>query len=100
MKLIRSGKHFKFVLAAALCTVGALPIWSADSTVTNQTAGWLSQPLSLAEAMNLALKQNGNILRGQSNLEAAYGLVVQTRAVALPVVRTGGNFRYDAAKEN
>ncbi|EEF62575.1 TolC family protein [Pedosphaera parvula] len=100
MKLFRSKKHFKFILAAALCTATSLPAWSTESTVTNQAPAWLSGPLSLAETMNLALKQNGNILRGQSNLEAAYGLVVQTRAVALPVIRSTGNFTFNAATEN
>ena len=61
------------------------------SSATNAPA-WISEPLSLAEAVNLALKQNGAILRGKAELEATYGVVVQTRAVALPNVRLTGNF--------
>ncbi len=54
---------------------------------------WSSRQLSLAEALDLALQQNGAILRGKSDLEAAYGIVVQTRAVALPKVQIGGRFQ-------
>lgn len=68
-------------------TVGA-----ADS-VSSKPRDWSQRQLSLAEALDLALQQNGTILKGQSDLEAAYGIVVQTRAVALPKVQIGGRFQ-------
>src|SRR6187551_3411999 len=43
------------------------------------TAAWLQQPLSIANCIDLALRQNSTILKGKSDLEAAYGVVVQTR---------------------
>ena len=60
---------------------------------TNPAPAWISQPLSLAESVNLALQQNGSILRGKSDLEAAYGVVIQTRAVALPTLKASGSYQ-------
>src|SRR5258708_7499303 len=70
-------------------------------TVTNSTmpgAGanspsWLTQPLSLMNALNVALQQNATILKAQSDLQASYGIVVQTRAVALPQLTANGQFK-------
>ena len=53
----------------------------------------LTHPLSLPEAIELALQQNANVLKGRADLEAAYGLVLQTRAIVLPSVRSTGNFQ-------
>lgn len=60
---------------------------------TNSTA-WLTRPLSLADALNTALMQNAAILKAQNDLEASHGVVVQTRAVALPRVTAGGQYKY------
>jgi TolC family type I secretion outer membrane protein len=59
---------------------------------TNNTA-WLSQPLSLVGAMNIALQQNAAILEAKSDLESSYGLVVVTRAVALPQLTATGQYK-------
>ncbi len=86
----------RFSLLTVLTCFGflatALPGSAAEKVSTTNVPGWISEPLSLAEAVNLALKQNGAILRGKADLEATYGIVVQTRAVALPNVRLTGNF--------
>jgi len=58
---------------------------------TNAPA-WLARPLSLADALNTALQQNATILKAQNDLEASHGLVVQTRAVALPQVKASGQY--------
>ena len=42
--------------------------------------------------LDLALKQNSTILKGKSDLEVAYGVIVQTRAILLPKIRASGNF--------
>ena len=60
-------------------------------TVTNLPA-WITRPLSLVDALNLSLQQNSSIREARADLEATYGLVVQTRAVVLPKVRTTGNY--------
>ena len=72
---------------------------SALTAGSNSTPTWISQPLSLAEAVNIALRQNGSIRRGQSDLEAAYGVVVQTRAIALPTLRATGSFQATSLAE-
>jgi outer membrane protein TolC len=46
----------------------------------------------LADAVNIALRQNPSVVRGQKDLEASQGVVIQTRAVALPKVRVFGNY--------
>ena len=56
------------------------------------SAAWLTQPLSLMGALNIALQQNAAILKGKNDLEASYGIVVQTRAVALPQVQATGKY--------
>ena len=52
----------------------------------------IPQPLSLADAVNLALQRNPNILRGQKDLEVAHGVVIQTRAIAIPKLNLTGNY--------
>jgi outer membrane protein TolC len=59
---------------------------------TNATA-WLTRPLSLADALNTALLQNAAILKAQNDLEASHGIVVQTRAVALPQLTASGQYK-------
>jgi len=69
---------FPLILGAALLVAASLPSAAAD----NATSGIPSLDLpavSLAESINLALKQNGNILVALSQLEAQYGVVIQTR---------------------
>lgn len=61
---------------------------------TNSAPGWLTRPLSLLECANIALEQNATILKAQSDLESAYGVVVQTRAIALPQLSANGQYRY------
>ena len=55
---------------------------------------WLTRPLSLADALNTALLQNATILKAQNDLQASHGLVVQTRAVALPQLTASGQYKY------
>jgi len=54
--------------------------------------GWITRPLSLADALNLALKHNAAILKSERDVEASQGIVLQTRAVAIPAVRATGDF--------
>jgi outer membrane protein TolC len=65
----------------------------AVKAVDTNTA-WLTRPLSLADALNTALLQNAAILKAQNDLEASHGLVVQTRAVALPQLKATGQYKY------
>ena len=56
------------------------------------TNNFVPQPLSLPDAVNLALQRNPNILRAQKDLEAAQGVIIQTRAIAIPKVNLTGNY--------
>ena len=67
----------------------AFAVMAADTN-----ALWLTRPLSLADALNTALLQNATILKAQNDLEASHGLVVQTRAVALPQLTASGQYKY------
>jgi outer membrane protein len=53
---------------------------------------FITSPLSLADAVNIGLRQNPNIMRAQKDLEASQGVVIQTRAIAIPKVRAAGTF--------
>jgi TolC family type I secretion outer membrane protein len=60
---------------------------------TNAPA-WLSRPLSLVDCVNIALAQNAVILKAKSGLEAQLGVVVQTRAVALPQLNASSQVKH------
>ena len=69
---------------------------------TNPSANapdWLAKPLSLSDCLDLALKQNSAILKSNSDLEAAHGVVLQTRAIAIPRLRATGNYEFNNAIE-
>jgi outer membrane protein TolC len=67
-----------------------LPLGAAPAaSVTNN---FIPQPLSLADAVNLALQRNPNILRAQKDLEVAQGIIIQTRAIAIPKLNSVGDF--------
>ena len=83
-------KKLKIILALALAGFIANGT-SAQNASTNSSA-WLTQPLSLMGALNTALQQNAAILKGKNDLEASYGIVVQTRAIALPQVQATGRY--------
>ena len=86
-------KKIKIVLSLALvCFAGK---WNAlaQNADTNSPA-WISQPLSLLQSLNLALQQNASILKAKNDLEASLGVVVQTRAVALPQLTATGQYKY------
>ncbi len=83
-------KMKKLILAWSL--FAAAQIFTARATETN-SAAWLTRPLSLADALNTALVQNATILEAKNDLEASHGLVVQTRAVALPQLTASGQYK-------
>src|SRR5579863_9706406 len=66
---------------------------SAQTTSTNLPE-WMTRPIPLLDALNLALQQNAAILKAKNDLDATYGIVVQTRAVALPQLTASGQYKY------
>jgi outer membrane protein len=65
---------------------------------TNAVPDWISRPLSVADALNLALQQNGTILKAKSDLEGSAGLIAQTRAIVYPKATVAG--RYTAVQQS
>lgn len=49
-------------------------------------------PISRAEAVDIALRQNSSILKGKADLQAAYGVVVQLHSIAYPTVSAKGAY--------
>ncbi len=74
---------------ALVCLVGNT---TAQNTNTN-LPGWVTRPLSLSDCLNLALQQNATLLKARNDLEASHGVVVQTRAVALPQMQATGQYK-------
>ena len=67
-------------------------VTAADSGSTTNPPAWITRPLSLADAVDVALQQNSSVLKARSDLEASYGVVVQTRAIAIPKIQATGNY--------
>lgn len=84
------------ILSAALVTAAlsavAEPPAATQLPSTNASPAWLTRPLSLVDALNTALLQNAAILKAKNDLEASHGVVVQTRAVALPQLSANGQY--------
>src|SRR5271170_7859018 len=49
-------------------------------------------PISRAEAVDIALRQNSALLKGKADLEAAHGVVVQLRSIAFPTLSARGAY--------
>ncbi len=93
-----AGRFLAVLVIGALLLAGPSP--AANSNAPASPPGWLAQPMSLPDALRVALLQNYTIRKGQSDLEAAYGIVVQTRAVAWPKVRGSSGYTHDESVEN
>src|ERR1700722_9513736 len=85
-------KKIKIILPLAIFCFAVNFKISAQNADTNSPA-WISQPLSLLQCLNQALQQNAMILKAKNDLEAQYGVVVQTRAVALPQLTANGQYK-------
>lgn len=59
---------------------------------TRSTPVWSDRPLSMIDALNLALDQNEKILRSSLNVAETHGVRLRTRAVALPNLRLESSF--------
>src|SRR3954462_722103 len=52
----------------------------------------LLRPLSITEALDIALQQNSAIQKSQADLKATHGIVLQARAIALPKVNVSSQY--------
>lgn len=82
-----------------LCTVLVVNGVAAAASAPAPADGWLTQPLSLVDAIRIALKQNNNVLKSQSDLELAHGVAVQTRAIVMPKLRGSSGYEHTEAVE-
>jgi outer membrane protein len=83
----------RLLFAAVLfCQVSSGRVFA--QTTNSDLPGWMTQPLSMLDALNVALQQNATILKAQNDLQASYGIVVQTRAIALPQLTATGQYKY------
>ncbi len=65
---------------------------SLSVLAADQTNAVPTQPLSLSDALNIALEHNPSIQKARKDLEANEGVVLQTRAIALPRLQIGGDY--------
>jgi outer membrane protein len=89
--------------ATSSTTLNGYPTAGLQAAGTNAPGAapeWLTKPLSLADCLDLALKQNSAVLKGKSDLEAAYGVIIQTRAIAIPKLSATGSYQFNNAIEN
>jgi outer membrane protein TolC len=86
--------------AAVLGVSGFLHGWQSSAQTTNpvvstsltNTADWISRPMSLADALNTTLERNSTIVKAKDDLEATRGVIIQTRAIALPQAQITGKY--------
>jgi outer membrane protein len=87
-------KTTKLIFLSILAGFAAGSQLPAQGTDANTNApAWITRPLSLVDCLNRALSQNATILKAKSDLQANYGIVIQTRAVALPRVIASGQYK-------
>lgn len=86
-------RPFLGVKILLLAFIGFLHWNAIAQDVNTNLPAWLTRPLPLIDCLNLALQQNATILKAKNDLEASYGVVVQTRAVALPRVQATGQYK-------
>ncbi|MBU6409616.1 MAG: TolC family protein, partial [Verrucomicrobia bacterium] len=79
----------KIIAPIAAACLAAVPGAVAQADNTN----FISRPLSLLDCLNIALRHNASILEAQRDLKASQGIVIQTRAVALPQLSVNGQYK-------
>jgi outer membrane protein len=87
-----SGLATSFWLLLISC-IGLHAVAQTNILGSTNLSALIMRPLSMADALDTALQQNGTILQAKSDLEASYGIVVQTRAIAVPKIEVGANVR-------
>lgn len=67
-----------------------VPLAPAPHPANTNAVSWPSTALSLRDAVEVALRQNSEVQKSKADLETAFGIVVQTRAIQYPTVRATG----------
>jgi outer membrane protein len=74
----------------SIFVVIALALAFGATAQTNTSTNFLSTPLTRKGAVEIALRQNSNILRGRADLRATHGVEMQLRSAARPRVVLNG----------
>src|SRR3989441_4662930 len=98
-EFLKIAANFRITALVAMALLHAFVGLAAETNALAAPPGWLMQPMSLADAVSRALQSNSAILKGSSDLEAAHGLVIQTRAIALPKLRGMSGYTNNEAVE-
>src|SRR5436190_1562445 len=53
----------------------------------------LTKPITLADTLNIGANRNAGILKAKQDLEAQYGVAIQTRAIIQPRLVASGQYR-------
>ncbi len=95
LKQFRKSKTFSPMkkLKMLFCTLAVIAAGNLTQAADTNSPAWLTRPLSLVDALNTALLQNASILKAKSDFEDTQGLVIQTRAVALPQLTATGKYQ-------
>ncbi|MBX3745025.1 MAG: TolC family protein [Verrucomicrobiae bacterium] len=80
------------VILAMMGWIGGHVCGAEPGTENGMALPWPDRPLTLLDCLNLAEAGNGTVAAARKELEAAEGIVIQTRAVIFPTVRLGGEF--------
>jgi outer membrane protein TolC len=86
----RTGKAALILLA--LCSLSFFTATAQAGPSFLATNSFPTQPLSLADAVNIALLQSPTILRAKRDVESAQGVSIQTRAIAIPKINATGGY--------
>ena len=82
-------------LAAASLALASIATQAPAQSLTNSASSVAlpSHPVSLVESLNLAESRNGTIVKAKKDLEASAGIVIQTRAIAIPKLQAKGAYQ-------
>src|SRR5256885_16519517 len=86
--LFAARNSFSIIVAFCFLALHA----GALENATNLPA-WITAPMSLADGLDTALQHNAAILKAKNDVEATQGVVIQTRAIALPKAQITGQFQ-------
>ncbi len=81
------------VMLTLLAFTSARGLADADANAPGPLPDWLTRPLPLAEALNLAEQHNATILKAKKDLAATAGVAIQTRALVVPKVQAASSYQ-------
>lgn len=81
-----------FTLLSTAFIAGRLLGQEAIPPAGAHTPAWPDQPLSVADCLNVAFMQNPRVLASNKDIEAVYGISIQTKAVIVPKIQASGDF--------